>query len=104
MEPGITSSHEKSLKDMELPASKNGAKAFLLDKHPWLPRLVSRLCLALHQRYRHRYGLVISFALFHTETCLYISPSISTWGNFTHLTYGLAIENRTARGAEHGAE
>ena len=31
--------------------------------------------LALYQRYWHRYGLVISFALFHTETYLYNSPS-----------------------------
>ena len=98
----ISSQHESLTKtNMEPPASKNGAKAFQLDKHPSFRGLVSRLCLALHQCYWHRYGLLISFALFHTETYLVNSPSISTstWGKFTHLTDGLAVENRTGRGA-----
>ena len=46
MEPGIiTSSHESHLKNMEPLASKNGAEAFLLDKHlsfrGWCPASAS---------------------------------------------------------------
>ena len=50
-----------------------------------------------HQRYRHRFGVVSSFALFQTETYLHNSPSLSFQGEkFTHLHRDLGIEKDIA--------
>lgn len=44
-------------------------------------RLTARLSLTPHQHYRHRFGVVTSFALFQTETYLHNSPNLSPWRN-----------------------
>lgn len=64
---------------------------------------MSGLSLTLHQRYRHRFGVVTSFALFETETYLQKFPSLSAGGKSTHLACELGMEERMARGAEHEA-